>query len=98
PVALRPFPTRRSSDLRVRDRAVRGFSARVAPEGTSAREARASLVWALQRGRRREDRAMKKLLTPVLAMSMLGLALTGCGTATGADRKSTRLNSSHLGI
>ena len=27
---------------------------------------------------------MKKLLTPVLAMSMLGLVLTGCGTATGA--------------
>ena len=27
---------------------------------------------------------MKKLLTPMLAISMLGLALTGCGTATGA--------------
>jgi len=58
--------------------------ARRPKKGTRARHARPSLVLPLQRVYGREDRVMKKLLTPMLAISMLGLALAGCGTATGA--------------
>src|SRR5207248_1450551 len=54
-------------------------NARVAVVGELPPLVRALHGWGV-----REERAMKKLLTPVLAVSMLGLALTGCGTATGA--------------
>src|SRR5262249_46687883 len=78
--AITPAPPRRSASVARRS----GASSRSTGSSADASSVRArwsTLCTHLDFGR---TRTMKKLLTPVLAVSMLGLALTGCGTATGA--------------